>query len=174
MEPQNPYQPPSADVAAQSISNTDQTSSFSPAGRFGRLSYIAWTSIFNVVYQVATGALGGTDRLKLAPGADVGADVVAIIVIFIAFLVCFTLFSIRRCHDINDSGWWMLVGLIPLVNLVFLLYICAKQGDQGPNKYGPPRVTRGWERVVGFIGVALIVVGLVGIIVVIAIPALKG
>ena len=37
--------------------------------------------------------------------------------------------SIRRLHDINKSGWNL---LIPLVNLYFL----TKSGDEGTNRYG--------------------------------------
>ena len=38
--------------------------------------------------------------------------------------------SIRRMHDTNHSGWWLLV---PLMNLVF---VCT-EGQPGPNQYGP-------------------------------------
>ena len=45
MDPKNPYQPPSADVSPQLEKGVDQTSPISPAGRFGRLSFIAWGAI---------------------------------------------------------------------------------------------------------------------------------
>jgi uncharacterized membrane protein YhaH (DUF805 family) len=46
--------------------------------------------------------------------------------------------SIRRLHDTNRSGWWVLIGLIPLVGLIVLIVFWVQESDAGPNKYGPP------------------------------------
>jgi len=42
----------------------------------------------------------------------------------------------RRLHDINRSGWWQLIALVPIVGLV-IFYWGLKKGDDGPNMYGP-------------------------------------
>jgi len=39
--------------------------------------------------------------------------------------------AVRRLHDVNESGWWLLV---PIVNVAFLV----KRGSPGTNSYGPP------------------------------------
>jgi uncharacterized membrane protein YhaH (DUF805 family) len=44
--------------------------------------------------------------------------------------------SIRRLHETGKTGWLLLLGLIPLLNLV-LLYFMILEGDHGPNEYGP-------------------------------------
>ncbi len=44
----------------------------------------------------------------------------------------------RRLHDINKTGWWMLIGLIPLIGWVLLIYWAAQPGDAGGNEYGEP------------------------------------
>lgn len=44
--------------------------------------------------------------------------------------------GIRRLHDLNKSGWFMLLLLIPLINLVFALYVYLAPGQVGANKYG--------------------------------------
>jgi uncharacterized membrane protein YhaH (DUF805 family) len=41
--------------------------------------------------------------------------------------------GVRRLHDIGKTGWLLLIGLIPLVNLL-LLYWCVQPSD-GPNQY---------------------------------------
>ena len=82
----------------------------------------------------------------------------------------YVIFSIRRCHDFNGSGWLVLLSLIPLVNLVFFLYLVLKSGDAGGNSYAPPRVTKGWERVIGILGAVLILVMIIGIFASIVIP----
>lgn len=44
--------------------------------------------------------------------------------------------SIRRLHDGNRSGWFYLLALIPLVNIVLLVWFCQR-GTIGLNQYGP-------------------------------------
>ncbi|WP_420456165.1 DUF805 domain-containing protein [Rubrivirga sp.] len=44
--------------------------------------------------------------------------------------------GVRRLHDTGKTGWLMLLGMIPLANLV-LLYFMIVEGDPGPNEYGP-------------------------------------
>lgn len=45
--------------------------------------------------------------------------------------------GIRRLHDIGNSGWWLLISFIPLVGGIWLLVLLAREGQAGPNQYGP-------------------------------------
>ncbi len=45
--------------------------------------------------------------------------------------------EVRRLHDINRSGWWMLISLVPFIGTLVLLIFAITEGDQGPNQYGP-------------------------------------
>jgi uncharacterized membrane protein YhaH (DUF805 family) len=62
------------------------------------------------------------------------------------FLLISTLYSIavflptlavivRRLHDTGRTGWWILIGIIPLLNLVLLVFMCLDSDAE--NKYGP-------------------------------------
>ena len=44
--------------------------------------------------------------------------------------------SVRRLHDIDRTGWWALLYLIPLVSLVLLVFACF-EGTRGDNRFGP-------------------------------------
>lgn len=48
--------------------------------------------------------------------------------------------SVRRLHDTGRSGWWYLLGVIPIINyiggIVLLVFYCI-EGDRGSNEYGP-------------------------------------
>ncbi len=44
--------------------------------------------------------------------------------------------AVRRLHDINKCGWFILIGVIPLIGFIILLYLLAQKGTEGPNKYG--------------------------------------
>jgi uncharacterized membrane protein YhaH (DUF805 family) len=46
--------------------------------------------------------------------------------------------SIRRLHDTDHSGWWILIGLIPIIGFIVLLVFYLREGDAGENRYGPP------------------------------------
>ena len=44
---------------------------------------------------------------------------------------------IKRCHDVNKSGWWVLFSLIPIVGTIWgFLTFPFEDGTVGPNKYG--------------------------------------
>ena len=51
----------------------------------------------------------------------------------LVLLIPFIAVAVRRMHDINKSGWWILV---PVAS--FFLYL--KKSDEGENKYGEPSV----------------------------------
>lgn len=44
--------------------------------------------------------------------------------------------SVRRLHDIDRSGWWMLVALVPIVGILLLLFWAAQDGNPSTNQYG--------------------------------------
>jgi len=69
-----------------------------------------------------------------AHGQGIGAD-------FLAFYVCativpFTAIGVRRLHDANLSGWWIFVGLVPIVGQLIALVFFLTPGTRGPNSYG--------------------------------------
>lgn len=55
----------------------------------------------------------------------------------LAFLLPSLGLSVRRLHDINKSGWFILLGLIPLVGAIILIVWACKESDPHPNNYGP-------------------------------------
>ncbi|HSI46090.1 MAG TPA: DUF805 domain-containing protein [Methylophilus sp.] len=45
--------------------------------------------------------------------------------------------SIRRLHDTDRSGWWLLISLIPLIGGIVLLVFMVQDSTSGQNQYGP-------------------------------------
>ena len=43
----------------------------------------------------------------------------------------------RRLHDIGKKGTWYFIGFIPVVGWIILIVWFCKEGDQGPNEFGP-------------------------------------
>jgi uncharacterized membrane protein YhaH (DUF805 family) len=44
---------------------------------------------------------------------------------------------VRRLHDTSRSGWWALIGFVPLVGSIVLLVFTVADSFQGENRYGP-------------------------------------
>jgi uncharacterized membrane protein YhaH (DUF805 family) len=44
--------------------------------------------------------------------------------------------GIRRLHDTNRSGWWLLIAFIPLIGAIILIVFLAQDSDAGANQYG--------------------------------------
>ena len=152
-------------------------SPFSANGRFGRLSYLGWsmlTALFIMIIGILAAILIPTFIPKeQAPSTLFSAIVIPIcLVIYILLVYLNFIFTIRRLHDKNQSGWLSLLLLIPLVNFFFYFYLACAKGDQGINNYGAKRPTKTWEKVLAWVYIILIPVTCVlGILAAIAIPA---
>jgi uncharacterized membrane protein YhaH (DUF805 family) len=168
METTNPYRTPIADVTAPTGQGLDHTRPFDPSGRFGRLSYIAWVMLVSIALNVVQFVLGL--GLGLSGGASEQSGFIAIaiggltLLLALLMVVASILFAIRRLHDVELSAWWLLLSLVPLVNIFLGLYLLLKPGTDGANRFGPPRQTVGWEKVVGAIGIGLILLSLLAMI----------
>ncbi len=44
---------------------------------------------------------------------------------------------VRRLHDIGKSGWWIFIGLIPIVGAIILIVWFCTDSQRTPNEYGP-------------------------------------
>ncbi|GLY80675.1 membrane protein [Actinoallomurus iriomotensis] len=45
--------------------------------------------------------------------------------------------GVRRLHDTGRTGWWTLIGLIPIIGTIILIVFLATDGQPGDNEYGP-------------------------------------
>lgn len=54
----------------------------------------------------------------------------------LAVLIPSFVVSIRRLHDTGRSGWWLLVGLIPIIGQIVLIIFYVQDSQVGANQYG--------------------------------------
>lgn len=59
------------------------------------------------------------------------------IVVGLGFILPSISIAVRRLHDLNKSGWWYLLNLIPLVGPIILLVWFCMRGTVGRNRFGP-------------------------------------
>jgi len=58
------------------------------------------------------------------------------VIVFIFYMVGSYMLIIRRLHDLNKSGWFCLIALVPYINILFSIYVLFFKGTDGPNQYG--------------------------------------
>lgn len=92
------------------------------SGRARRKEYWMFV-LFNVIISFVLGLV-----LGLA-GAGDGGEVI-INLFSLAVLIPSIAVGVRRMHDTDHSGWWI---LLPIVNLIF----ACTEGSSGPNRFGP-------------------------------------
>ena len=99
-------------------------------GRLNRLAFCVMGlkafAVF-IVVCVAAGFLFGVS--EIAGYILTGCAIIAI-------TICNISLSVRRLHDLNRSGWWVILLFIPWVDLVAGLYVIFAPGTVGKNDYG--------------------------------------
>ena len=108
-------------------------------GRASRSEYWYFT-LFNIITStllfllgIAIGAAtGGSDGV---PGGLI-VGYILYIIYGLGVLIPSLAVTVRRLHDTNNSGWLILLGLIPCVGGIVLLVFMILQGTNGENKYG--------------------------------------
>ena len=99
-------------------------------GRAARPEYWWWV-LFVIAAAVILQIIGG-----VVLGMDSGAGGVLSGLFYLATLLPGLAVSVRRLHDTDRSGWWLLVALIPLIGGLVLLYFMVQPGTPGPNQFG--------------------------------------
>ena len=88
--------------------------------------------LFSLINFVITIVIGGIEIAVLGSEQALIANLYSLAVLLPALGV-----SVRRLHDTGRTGWWILIGLIPLIGLIVLLVFFFQEGDPGENEYGP-------------------------------------
>lgn len=101
------------------------------SGRARRSEYWYWV-LFLILVSIALAIIDGmifgfeqNDAAILGPIFSLGTFLPSLGVAF------------RRMHDLGKSAWWLLIGFIPLIGSLVLIYWFAQRGDEGPNRFGP-------------------------------------
>ena len=106
---------------------------FTSKGRLNRKSYIYRSIFLSLVLCVVQGVL--TFAANTIGALELLFAVVAFGFSLFGF-VSNIMMGVRRLHDLDLSGWWMLLLCVPLINLFFAIYIYFFKGTEGPNQYG--------------------------------------
>ncbi len=95
-------------------------------GRSRRMEYWMFY-LFVILFVVVAMVLGGL----LAAVSDVLGTIFGLVAIvaYIALFIPSLAVAIRRMHDTDHSGWWILCPVVPLI-------FSLMEGTPGPNRFG--------------------------------------
>lgn len=108
------------------------------SGRASRREYWMFTlinTIILVVLQILMGATM-TPPDEFGQGGSLGFGYYLYMLYALATLIPSLAVAVRRLHDTDRSGWWILIGLVPLIGAIVLLVFFCQQGTQGDNRFG--------------------------------------
>jgi len=106
-------------------------------GRSRRSEYW-WIQLFLVLTNLAVAAIdlalmnGDVERFI----ANGGGGIVGLVWI-LATIVPALAVLVRRLHDTGKTGWWALIGFVPIVGAVILLVFTVLDSEVPENKHGP-------------------------------------
>jgi uncharacterized membrane protein YhaH (DUF805 family) len=115
---------------------------FGVHGRVNRAKFwLVALGIF-VLEVIIFAVLGGTTAMSTDPEqalANIGPVAGIVLFVFgVAALWISIAVAIKRYHDRNKSGWWVLIVFVPIIGGLWYLIECGfLRGTPGPNNYGP-------------------------------------
>jgi uncharacterized membrane protein YhaH (DUF805 family) len=82
----------------------------------------------------ATAGSSGSDDFESMVG---GTGVIVFVVAYLAILIPSIAVQVRRMHDQDKSGWFVLLSLIPYIGGIIIFVFMCMEGTKGPNRFGP-------------------------------------
>ena len=101
--------------------------------------FVLFYFVVCAILSVLDGMLFGTGRAQFGNGGfDVSSSGPLAAIFAIGSIIPMLAVAIRRLHDTGKTGWWILIGLIPLVGTILLIAFYAQKGQPEANAHGEP------------------------------------
>ncbi|KAA6184389.1 DUF805 domain-containing protein [Thiohalocapsa marina] len=102
------------------------------SGRAQRAEYWYFT-LFNLLIAIGLGLVDSSlGTLNPETGYGLFSGLYIILVLIPSLGV-----GVRRLHDTGRTGWWILVGLIPVIGTLILIFFFVQDSTPGSNAHGP-------------------------------------
>ena len=102
------------------------------SGRSRRKEYwyfVLFVVIISIALSLIDSLIGAYDR---SSGAGLLSTIFSLAILIPSIAV-----SVRGLHDIDRTGWWVLISLVPLIEWIVLLVFRVQDGTPGTNRFGP-------------------------------------
>ena len=170
----NPYSATSVDLSEPiGADETYEPKIFAVNGRIGRLRYLAYSFVASIVITIVGAVVAAILGVALALGSSKGAASIIMmlvlgLIIYVPGIAIAIIMMKRRLNDLDLTGWLSLLMFVPLLNLVFALYLLFAPGTKTTNKYGPRPVKNSvWV----ILGGLIMPIFIIGVLAAVSIPA---
>jgi uncharacterized membrane protein YhaH (DUF805 family) len=102
------------------------------SGRSQRAEYWYFV-LFNFIISFV---LGFVDGLAGTIISETGLGILGILYGLFILIPSISV-GVRRLHDTGRSGWWLLIGLIPIIGAIVLIIFFIQDSQSETNTYGP-------------------------------------
>lgn len=102
------------------------------SGRSRRSEYWYFILFYLIIYVALAFVDGITGTYNSRSGIGLLTTIFALGLLIPSLSV-----SVRRLHDTDRTGWWLLIGLIPLIGVIVLIVFFAQDSGPGTNRFGP-------------------------------------
>lgn len=101
------------------------------SGRARRMEFWIFVLI-NFIIGIVLAIIDSVAGLGFGGGMGVLGTIYSLAVLIPSLAV-----GVRRLHDTNRTGWWLLIVLVPLAGIIIYIVFAAMDSQPGENKYGP-------------------------------------
>lgn len=107
--------------------------SFDFRGRSRRREFWWFTAMQLAVLLTALIVTFNVPGIEDTPGAIVWVPIIHAAIFALPTLAV----QVRRLHDQDKRGWWLVLGAAPYLGAGLILWLMAQPGTWGPNRFGP-------------------------------------
>ncbi|MGF6592164.1 DUF805 domain-containing protein [Pseudomonas sp. 2835] len=116
------------------LANSSKPKVMSLEGRIGRVRLLAWSL---VLFAATIGGIFLVALLSSSMSLDLGG---LVMIGLLSARILSMLFIVQRLHDLNWSGWFCWLSILPWVGNFFILVLVLMPGTRGSNRFGAPPV----------------------------------
>ncbi len=126
---------PEQNESSSKEENNTSNSLFSFEGRVNRGKFwLVLIPLFLISFGLQVGIIVSMDNMSRGDSNTMGFIIMSALFYIPALWILIATY-VKRWHDLDKSGWWSLILLIPWVNLLIILYLGLAPGTVGANRY---------------------------------------
>lgn len=120
-------------------------------GRATRSEYW-WFQLFTLLVALCVYGIAIGFALATRSYAGIFVAVVGLAIFGLISLIPSWAVLVRRLHDTDRSGWWLLIVFLPWIGAIILLVFLVMPSTEGFNRFGPPPIARPGDHLAQYYG----------------------
>jgi uncharacterized membrane protein YhaH (DUF805 family) len=98
--------------------------------------------LFNLLFAFLGIVFSWIDALLVISGTSPWQTPFLTYIFIFAFFIPMIAVAVRRLHDTNRKGWWLLIYLIPVIGQIWFLVLMCFRSNREENRFGGNPITQ--------------------------------